>query len=58
MKMGADDERQAGLLGLGMCTHDAGQRAFVSDPQREVPELHGAQDQLLGMRRPLQEREV
>jgi hypothetical protein len=58
VEAGADHEADADLLGGDVRPHHAGERIAIGQRERGQAELGGAQDQLLRVRAPAQEREV
>ena len=55
---GSDDQLEAGLPGRDVGADRAGQTVPIGDGHPGIAELGGLGDQLVGMRRPFQEREV
>jgi hypothetical protein len=58
VEAGADHEADADLPGGDVRAHDPGKGVAVGQRDCGETELGGAQDQLLGVRAPAQEREV
>ena len=55
---GAHDQFQALVLGGPVRPNHAGQAVAIGDRQRPIPQFGRAADELVGMRRPFEEREV
>ena len=58
LDLGADDQLQVQVLGRRVGPHDAGQRVAVRHRQRGQAQLGGPLGQLVGMRGPLEKREI